>query len=338
MHFSNVSILSVAHVDAPIRVTSAELSQRLLPALDRLGVRSDALEAASGVVARRYWEAGFQPSQAATLAAEKAIRASGLDRERIGALISTSVCRDFIEPSVACLVHGNLKLSPECVNFDLGNACLGFLNGMQVIGNSIERGQLDYGLVVDGETARFVQDATIERLLRPGSTAKEFRDEFATLTLGSGAAAMVLCRSDLAPGGHRFVGSVSRAATQHNHLCRGLPDKMTTDGGSLLFAGLELAAETWRLAQRELRWEAAALDEVVLHQVSGTHTQMLADSLGIGLDKVLAIYPELGNIGPASVPIVLSKAVEAGRVRAGSRIALMGIGSGLNCSMAEIVW
>ncbi|MBT6490968.1 MAG: 3-oxoacyl-ACP synthase III, partial [Deltaproteobacteria bacterium] len=44
------------------------------------------------------------------------------------------------------------------------------------------------------------------------------------------------------------------------------------------------------------------------------------------------------NIGPASVPIVLSKVVDSGRVKSGDRIALMGIGSGLNCTMAEVVW
>ena len=46
----------------------------------------------------------------------------------------------------------------------------------------------------------------------------------------------------------------------------------------------------------------------------------------------------MGNIGPASVPIVLAKAVEEGRIRPGDRVALLGIGSGLNCSMAEIIW
>jgi 3-oxoacyl-[acyl-carrier-protein] synthase-3 len=46
----------------------------------------------------------------------------------------------------------------------------------------------------------------------------------------------------------------------------------------------------------------------------------------------------MGNIGPASVPIVLAKVVEAGKLKAGDRVALLGIGSGLNCSMAEIVW
>ena len=338
MNFSQVSILSVSHVDAPHRVTSAALCERLAPAMERHGMRPDLLESASGIVARRYWDAGMQPSQAATLAAEKAIAAAGIDRDRLGVLINTSVCRDYIEPSVACLVHGNLQLPPTCLNFDLANACLGFLNGMQVVGNMIERGQVDYGLVVDGEGARFVQDATIARLLGPASTKDDFRDQFATLTLGSGAAAMVLCRSDLIGGAHRFTGCVSRAATEHNQLCRGQHDRMYTDAKTLLFAGLGLAQETWTEAQEKLGWTADALDEVVIHQVSGTHTNLLCETLGLSRDKVLAIYPEFGNIGPASVPIVLSKAIESGRVRSGGRLALMGIGSGLNCTMAEVVW
>jgi 3-oxoacyl-[acyl-carrier-protein] synthase-3 len=53
---------------------------------------------------------------------------------------------------------------------------------------------------------------------------------------------------------------------------------------------------------------------------------------------VLTIFGEHGNIGPASVPIVLSKLRELGRLKKGDRVALLGIGSGLNCSMAEVVW
>ncbi len=338
MRFSKVSILSLAHVDAPHRVTSAALSDRLAPVLQRLGMRQDLLETASGIVARRYWDEGVQPSQAATWAAEKALEQAGIDRARIGVLVSTSVCRDYIEPSTACLVHGNLKLSTDCLNFDLGNACLAFLNGMQVVGNMIERGQIDYGLIVDGEGSRVVQDATIDRLLSPETTTQQFRDQFATLTLGSGAAAMVLCRSDLAPNGHRFVGAVAKAATQHNKLCWGQNDRMYTDAKALLFAGLELAGETWQLAQERLGWTSDNLDEVVIHQVSGTHTRTLTELIGVSTEKVLAIYPEFGNIGPAAVPIALSKASEAGRIKSGARVALMGIGSGLNCSMAEVVW
>jgi 3-oxoacyl-[acyl-carrier-protein] synthase III len=311
---------------------------RVAPTLQRLGMRPDLLETASGIVARRYWDDGVQPSQAATWAAERAIAAAGIDRQRIGVVVNTSVCRDYIEPSTACLVHGNLGLSPHCLNFDLGNACLAFLNGMEMVGHLIERGQIDFGLVVDGESARFVQEATLARLLEPGTTEQDFRDQFATLTLGSGAAAMVLGRSDLVPDGHRFTGSVSLAGTEHSQLCRGQVDKMVTDAKALLLAGLELAQRTWQKAQAELGWTAEALDECVLHQVSATHTASLCRQLGLDVRKVLTIFQEFGNIGPAAVPIALSKAADAGRIQRGQRVALMGIGSGLNCSMAEVIW
>ena len=54
-------------------------------------------------------------------------------------------------------------------------------------------------------------------------------EAFATLTLGSGAAAMVMCRRDLAPRGHPYLGGVTRAATQFNRLCTGQMDRMVTD-------------------------------------------------------------------------------------------------------------
>lgn len=338
MQFQNVSILSLGHVDAPHRVTSAEMCARLASTMERLSMRPDLLESASGIVARRYWDEGVQPSEVAALAAEKALALAGIDRSRIGIVVNTSVCRDYIEPSTACLVHHRLGLPTNCMNFDLGNACLAFMSGMQVVGNMIERGQIEYGLIVNGESARFVQEATIQRLMRPETTEAEFRSQFATLTLGSGAAAMVLSRSDLAPDGHRFLGVVNRAATEHSGLCKGQVDEMHTDAKTLLIAGLGLAIETYAGAQTAFGWDEGNVHEYVLHQVSGTHTAMLCQTLGLDSNKVMTIFPEFGNIGPASVPIVLSKAAEAGRLAKGNRVALMGIGSGLNCSMAEVIW
>jgi len=51
------------------------------------------------------------------------------------------------------------------LNFDVTNACLGFVNGMDFVGNMIERGQVDYGLVVDNESSRPLIEATIPRML-----------------------------------------------------------------------------------------------------------------------------------------------------------------------------
>ena len=72
--------------------------------------------------------------------------------------------------------------------------------------------------------------------------------------------------------------------------------------------------------------------------MSRPHTEKLCELLGLDLVRVHTIYQEYGNIGPAALPITLAKAVEAGRIQRGHRIALMGIGSGLNCSMMEVQW
>jgi 3-oxoacyl-[acyl-carrier-protein] synthase-3 len=338
MKFKNVVIQALAAVEPPIRVTSREIEQKLKPTLDRLGVRDDLLEEVSGIGARRFWEKGTAPSDAATLAAEKALDESGIDRQRIGVIINTSVCRDYLEPSTACIIHGNLGLNENCLNFDVGNACLAFMNGMDIAARMIERTEVEYALVVDGESSRPITEATIDRLLDPDIREEQFRAEFASLTLGSGAAAMVMARKELAPDGHPYLGSVSRAATQFNHLCRGQMDQMRTDTRILLSEGLKLASKTFNAARIALGWVASELDQFVIHQVSKVHTDSLVNLLGLDPDKVHAIYPEMGNIGPASVPIVLAKAAELGRIKRGDRVALLGIGSGLNCAMAEIIW
>ncbi len=338
MIFKNVVIQAITAVEPPIRVTSRELSERLAPTLKRLGIRTDLLEELSGIVARRFWKNGTLPSDAATLAAEKVLADTQLDRSRIGVIINTSVCRDYLEPSTACIVHGNLGLSEECMNFDVGNACLAFLNGMDIAARMIEREEIDYALIVDGESSGPITEATIERMLGPDIDEKQFRAEFASLTLGSGAAAMIMARRELAPQGHSYVGSVSRSATEFNQLCRGQMDQMVTETKILLSEGLKLAAKTFNAARIALGWVVSELDQFVIHQVSKVHTESLVQMLGLDPKKVHAIYPEMGNIGPASVPIVLARALENGKINKGDRVALLGIGSGLNCSMAEIVW
>lgn len=338
MLFRNVSILGVAHVEAPERVTSLEIEAGFADNLRQMRVGPGLLETLTGITARRFWPVGTQPSDAATLAGRLVLERAELDPARVGLLLNTSVCRDFIEPSTACIVHRNLGLPESCSNFDIANACLGFLNGMEVAGQMIERGLIDYALIVDGESSRFVVESTLRRLAGPEFSRQAFRENFATLTLGSGSAAMILARSELAPGRPRFTGSVTLAATSHSHLCRGQTDGMTTDTSGLLEAGVALAQRTFARAQAELGWTPAVLDELVLHQVSRSHTEKLVAALGLPVAKSLAIFPEYGNVGPAAVPTVLSMAVEQGRIQPGHRVALMGIGSGLNCSMAEIQW
>ncbi len=338
MLFQHVAIAGLAHIDAPRQLTSAEINARLKPTLDRLGIKANVLEDIAGIRSRRLWDDGVEASDAATLAGVKALADAGIDPSRIGLLVNTSVSRDYLEPSTASIVCGNLGLSDTCQNFDIANACLAFLSGMDIASRMIERGEIDYALIVDGETANLAYEKTLARMASPDLTEDEFRNEMATLTLGCGAAGMVLARAELAPGAPRYRGGVTRAATQWNSLCRGNLDRMVTDTKMLLIEGMKLATKTFVAAKLALGWVVEEVDEFVIHQVSKVHTQAMVDAFGIDPKKVLTIFGEHGNIGPASVPIVLSKLREMGRLKKGDRIALLGIGSGLNCSMAEVVW
>ncbi len=338
MLFQHVAIAGLAHIDAPRQLTSAEINDRLKPTLDRLGIKANVLEDIAGIRSRRLWDDGVEASDAATLAGVKALADAGIDPSRIGLLVNTSVSRDYLEPSTASIVCGNLGLSDTCQNFDIANACLAFLNGMDIASRMIERGEIDYALIVDGETANLAYEKTLARMASPDLTEDEFRNEMATLTLGCGAAGMVLARAELAPGAPRYRGGVTRAATQWNSLCRGNLDRMVTDTKMLLIEGMKLAAKTFVAAKLALGWVVEEVDEFVIHQVSKVHTQAMVEAFGIDPKKVLTIFGEHGNIGPASVPIVLSKLREMGRLKKGDRVALLGIGSGLNCSMAEVVW
>lgn len=338
MRYSNVQILSIAHLDAPLTLLSDEIERRLAPTMKRLGLSPGLLRKLSGIESRQMFDPDVPPSTPASQAAEKAIAAAGIDRSELGVIVNTSVCRDFVEPSTASIVHRNLGLAPTCLNFDIGNACLAFINGMEMVSTMIERGLIGYGIVVNAENTHAVTLATIKRLLDPRTTWRTFRDQFATLTLGCGAVAMVLARSDGRPGEHRFLGGVSLAATQYSKLCYAQVDSMVTNTKKLLRHGLELGLKTWEVATDALGWTVDGLDHFIIHQVGKSHTELFARTLGIDLNKIFRLYPRHGNIGPAGVPIVLSKLVEAGRLSPGQRVALMGIGSGINCTMAEVVW
>ena len=168
---SNAAVLSVCAVEAPVVVTSDELDQRLAGTYQRLGLRSGMLEKLAGIRERRWWPQDVTFADGAAMAGEKALAESGTDRADIGLMINTSVSRAHLEPSTAVSVHHALGLPSACQNFDLANACLGFVNGMQLAGSLIDAGQIDYALVVNGEDARPVQEATIARLSRTDSSA-----------------------------------------------------------------------------------------------------------------------------------------------------------------------
>ncbi|TKV29904.1 3-oxoacyl-ACP synthase III [Arthrobacter sp. NamB2] len=331
----NTALLAVTSVEAPVVVSSAEFDERLAPSLKRLRLSKRLLERVAGVTERRWWSPGSDFDDAAIEAGAKAMAEAGIEPDDVGLLINTSVTRRNLEPSVAVKIHHSLGLPTSAMNFDLANACLGFVNGMTLAANMIDSGQIKYALIVAGEDAQRTQEATFKRLNREDSTREDFLSEFATLTLGSGAAAAVIGPADLHPGSHRILGGVSRAGTQHHELCVGGIDGMYTDTKGLLDGGLELVVTAWHEAQAD-GWSWNAMDRYVTHQVSNSYTNAIIKAVDLEREKVPITFPHWGNVGPASLPMTLAQ--ESQSLAPGDRVLCLGVGSGLNTSMMEIAW
>ena len=319
----------------PGRVTtSAEIDTALAPALKRMGLPRGLLERVAGITERRNWATGESFDTAAISAGEKALAEAGVAASDIGLIINTSVTRKHLEPSVAVRMHNGLGLPSSAVNFDIANACLGFVNGMSLAAQLIDAGQIRYAMIINGEDSDEIQLNTIERLNRPDMTRANFMNEFASLTLGSGAAAAVLGPADDHPSGHRILGGVSRAATQFNELCVGSVSGMYTDAKGLLRGGMGLVVAAWAEAKKDWNW--SDMDRYIIHQVSSIHTRAITRAAKMDKTKVPVTYSRYGNVGPASIPITLAE--QASTLSPGDRVLLLGVGSGLNTAMMEICW
>jgi 3-oxoacyl-[acyl-carrier-protein] synthase-3 len=330
-------------------ITSLSLEERLAPVYDKLNLALGRLEMMTGIRERRFWDGGTPPSQASTMAAEKAIANSRIDKEDIECLLNTSLSRDFLEPATAFLVHDSLGLPPTATIFDISNACLGFVNGMVTLANMIELGQVKAGIVVASESSRHITDVTIDEILQdPNMTRAKIKLSFASLTLGSGAVAVVMTHSTLSKSGHKLLGGVIRTASQHNDLCRIENDtyffdpnsrpSMFTDAEGILRNGLVLAGETWKALKKELHWHNSEAEKIFCHQVTAVHQQLLFDTLGLDGAKGFSSVEYLGNIGAVSLPITLAIAIDKGRLDAGDTVTMLGIGSGLSCIMLGVEW
>jgi 3-oxoacyl-[acyl-carrier-protein] synthase-3 len=347
MRYQNVCLESWGYRLPDEVVTSADIEIRLAPLYERLRLPEGRLEMLTGIRERRFWPAGTLPSDVSIQSAEMAIRAGGIDRREIGALIHGSVCRDHLEPATACRVHHGLGLRPSCVLMDVSNACLGLLNGAMVAANMIELGQIRAALVVVTENARPLVETTISMLNRDESLTREtIKPAIASLTIGSGSCAWLLVDRHLSRTGNRILGGAACARTEHHELCRsgcdeagsGMTPLMETDSELLMREGIATGLETFAALQAELGWSPATIKKTVCHQVGAAHRKLMLDELGLSVENDYATFETLGNTGSVALPISLALATEAGHLARCDQVALMGIGSGINCVMLGIDW
>ncbi|MDO5581778.1 MAG: 3-oxoacyl-ACP synthase III [Planctomycetia bacterium] len=349
MKYENVCVEAFTCTLPEEIITTDELEKRLDPLYQRLHLNPGRLELMTGIKERRIWEAGKLPGDQSVQTIKDLLQTTQFDPGRVGALIHASVCRDYQEPATACSVHHRAGLSQNAAVFDISNACLGILSGMSQIANMIELGQIQAGIVVGTESSRTLMETTIKIMNSDTSIDRQkFKKVFASLTIGSGSAAVLLTHRSISRTGNRLLGGVFQANTAECKLCqseldvsaggKGNGQLMWTDSETLLHKGVATAKLAFDPFMEELDWAPNEIDAMFCHQVGKAHQNLLMETLQLDNDRNFITLPYLGNTGSTALPTAAALGIESGFAVPGSRIALLGIGSGINVIMFGIEW
>jgi 3-oxoacyl-[acyl-carrier-protein] synthase III len=345
--FKNVCLESIGGTIPTEIWSSDQIERRLEPLYSRLKLPEGRLELMSGIGQRRVWPTGTVPSGPSIQSGNHAIEAAGIDRARIGCLIHASVCRDFLEPATASRVHHGLSLPNRCWVYDVSNACLGLINGAVQIAMMIESGAIDAGIVVGTENSRPLLTHTIDALNADHAlTRKSVKPAFASLTIGSGSCAWLLVHRSLSSHGSPIEVAIAEARTEFHDLCMSDDDSagaemqplMDTDSERLMAEGIATGVAALDQLLAQSGWEREQIDRSVCHQVGARHRAAMLDAMGLDPRRDSVTFPMLGNTGSVALPLTLAAAAFRGEISSGDRVAMLGIGSGINSVMLGANW
>jgi 3-oxoacyl-[acyl-carrier-protein] synthase-3 len=188
---------------------------------------------------------------------------------------------------------------------------------------------------------------TIEALNQDLSlTRKTVKDAVASLTIGSASCAVLLTHESISTTGNHLRSVAIHANTRHHQLCQSHEDPtgldsrplMKTDSENLMQEGIETGVSTMQQLLHIGQLSITDFERTVCHQVGSAHRKLMLESLGLNPEQDFATYSWLGNTGSAAAPISLAIGAEQQFIRPGQRVGVLGIGSGINCLMLELLW
>ena len=274
--FDNTAVLSVCAVDAPRVVTSAEFDERLAETYRRVGLRAGLFEGLAGITERRWWPQDVSFADAAAMAGAKALAEAGVDPADIGLLINTSVSPG--PPRAVDRGRGappRSGLPTSCLNFDLANACLGFVNG-DAARRHDDRRRPD-PTTRSSSTARTPGIPTrppSPGCARPDATREDFidavRHAHARLRARRRWCSAAADRAPRGPPARRRRRAGRHRAPRAVRRRPGARCAPTRKGCST--PGWPSSRAAWDDAQARLRLEPG-MDRYIIHQVSQVHTE-----------------------------------------------------------------
>jgi 3-oxoacyl-[acyl-carrier-protein] synthase-3 len=272
----------------------------------------------TGIVQRHIADESQASSDLALEASRAALAAAGVKAEEIDLIILATSTPDYVFPSTACLLQAKLGVK-NCPAFDVQADCSGFVYALATADNFIRAGAHRRALVVGAEV--------FSRIL-------DWNDRGTCVLFGDGAGAVVLAAGER-PGVHASVlradGSHAGILSVPGNVCGGRvtgSPYLQMQGSQVFKFAVKVLDEVARETASAAGMRLEDIDWLIPHQANVRILEATARKLGLPLDRLVVTVDHHGNTSAASVPLALDEYVRAGRIRAGHRVMLQGVGGG----------
>lgn len=318
-----INILGTGSYTPRIKVTNDDLSKIVETNDEWISTRTG--------MKSRYLTDGESCWEMGANAAKKAVEAAGIDPERIGLVIGTTVTPDFYTPSLASLVQDAVG-AVNAAAFDLNAACSGFAYAVDSARRYLQTDEnLEYVLVVSSEIlSRFVDytDRATCVLFGDGAGAAviERSDKLFTSFIGSDGSGAKFLYAKHMFGRHPFrtegEDSYGEHFTSANQFLFQDGKEVYKFATKALPAAAQNAADKIGLSPSEIDW-------FVPHQANIRIIETAAKNLNVPMDKFIVTLDVHGNTSSASIPTAFDEAVRSGKIKKGQKICFVGFGAGL---------
>ena len=278
----------------------------------------------TGIRSRYLAEPGTTSSQLGLAAAQRALEMAGVDARELDLIIVATSTPDFIFPSTACLIQGQLG-NKGAAAFDVQAVCSGFTYALGIADKFIRSGSHKKALVIGAEV--------FSRIL-------DWSDRGTCVLFGDGAGAVVLEASDR-PGilstALHADGSMSGILNVPGQVCAGQVTGdpfLRMDGQAVFKFAVRVLAEVAEEVCHAAGVQTTAVDWLIPHQANIRIIEATGKKLGIERNRVIVTVDRHGNTSAASVPLALDEAVRDGRVKRGQKVLVEGVGGGFTWGAA----
>jgi 3-oxoacyl-[acyl-carrier-protein] synthase-3 len=261
-------------------------------------------------------------------AARAALAGAGKAAEEVDLIVLATATPDQTFPATATKVQAMLGID-DCVAFDVGAVCSGFLYAIQVADSLVKTGAANCALVIGAET--------FSRIL-------DWEDRATCVLFGDGAGAVVLEARDVAEDGPGILASRLHADGRHNELLyvdggpstTGTVGKVRMKGREVFRHAVTNLASVMDESLAAAGLTPADVDWVVPHQANARILDATARKLGLAAEKVVVTVDQHANTSAASVPLALDTAMRDGRIKPGQIVVLEAMGGGFTWGAAIV--